>query len=171
MLCKFLLQERMTIFGTHAYTTWFRNWMLYLYLPCVITITWLILSIKRPFIYPHAHSVLALLLSLIILVVNTAFVTIALPSLLLSCHCCYSNTVATNKFCQASISSGVIELITHLLSLIFFFDSPCVELINLDWNASFENCCDPLPLVVIINPVPSASCCFLLFLYFRKSLK
>ena len=72
--------------------------------------------------------------------------------LLLLLYCCHHIVVTTDKLCQVSFFSGVVELTTQLLRLINILCSPCVESINLGFT-SLEDCCDPLHLWVISHPI------------------
>src|SRR5664279_162166 len=67
--------------------------------------------------------------------IATVTLLLLLLSLLLN-HCCYYITVATNKFCQASISLGVAELTTQLLRLIGILWLPLCR-INKCWLKYF----------------------------------
>ena len=116
MICKFLLQARTAKLGIQAY-----DWLI---LRCFIIICshyalcydWSILSMQRPFIRPSAYGMLIVLFTTATLVVTIA--TVILLFLLLFHHCCHHITVTTDKLCQASFFSGVVELRTQLLRLI-----------------------------------------------------
>ena len=66
---------------------------------------------QRPFIHPHAYSILILL--------STAIITVVFILLLLLFHYCYCHkTVATDKLCRVSLLPGAAELTNHLSRLI-----------------------------------------------------
>ena len=71
---------------------------------------------QRPFIHPHAYSVLILLFTVI-----TTAITILLL-LLFHYSYCYK-TVATDNLCRARLSPGAGELTNHLLRLTFILRS------------------------------------------------
>jgi hypothetical protein len=80
----------------------------------------------------HATPVhLSLCLQYLILLFTIATITVFTLLLLLLFYYYHNyKTVAIDKPLRASLFPGAAELITHLLRLIIFFASPCVESIN-----------------------------------------
>src|SRR3954468_2996487 len=96
---------------------------------------------QRPFIHPHAYSILIMLFTAII-------ATAIFISILLLLYYCYYKTVATDKLLQASLLSGAAELTTPLLRLIFILWLSLCR-INKFGFTFLEDCCDLLYFWVI----------------------
>ena len=103
------------------------TWMLYYYLFAlcpIMIITCAFLFMQHPFIRPYAYGVLILLLTTVTFAVTIATV-ILLQLLVLYCY--HYITVTTDKLCQVSFYSGVVELTTQLLRLINIIWAPLVS--------------------------------------------
>jgi hypothetical protein len=88
----------------------------------VLIITWVILSMQRPFIHLYAYSIKSyclLLISLLSLFYYYCYYIFY--------HCHYYTIVATDKLLWASLFPGAAELTTHLLRLINIFLAPLVS--------------------------------------------
>ena len=113
MLCKFLIAS--TYDEIRNTCLWLIiTWIPYYHLSAIalcMTISWIMLSMQRPFIHPYAYSILNPLFASI-----TTVVFILLLLLFQYCYC--HRTIATDKLCRAILFPGAAELTIHLSRLI-----------------------------------------------------